>query len=328
MGEGHPPMNTTGSLSRLDLNLLISLDALLTERSVSRAAHRLHLSQPSLSAALARLRTHFSDPLLVRRGNSHDLSPLALRLVDQVSATLEGARRIFEEQAEWDPTTANREFSVYMSDYALCTIAPVVARIARSIAPSVRFRFLLHSPAIVDDASEQLRNVDGIVLPHGYLTDLPFLDLWQDDWMLIASADNPIVERGVELEDLGAAQWVYTFQTRTAFTSASRQLQYMGIEPHIAAVVESFHALPLFVKDTDRIGLVQRGLLSSLPAQDGIVALTPPFDVVPLANALWWHPVHRGDPAHRWLRDLFAQAAASLATDLARNRKHNQPTPD
>src|SRR6478735_12264690 len=102
-------MKSTSALSRLDLNLLVSLDALLTERSVSRAAQRLHLSQPSLSASLARLRTHFGDPLLVRRGNAYDLSPLALRLVDQVSTTLESARRIFEEQADWDPATASRE---------------------------------------------------------------------------------------------------------------------------------------------------------------------------------------------------------------------------
>src|SRR6478736_9807851 len=79
-------------LSRLDLNLLISLDALITERSVTRAAERLHLSQPTLSASLARLRTHFGDPLLARRGNSYDLTPLAARLADQVPTVLEGAR--------------------------------------------------------------------------------------------------------------------------------------------------------------------------------------------------------------------------------------------
>ena len=139
------------------------LDALLTERSVhpgSRPA-----SRPAVPASLARLRTHFGDPLLVRRGNAYDLSPLALRLVDQVSTTLESARRIFEEQADWDPATASREFSVYMSDYALCTIAPIVSRLAHETAPGIRFRFLLHNPAIVDDAVEQLREVDGLVIP-------------------------------------------------------------------------------------------------------------------------------------------------------------------
>jgi LysR family nod box-dependent transcriptional activator len=306
-------MISTASLSRLDLNLLVSLDALLTERSVSRAAQRLHLSQPSLSASLARLRAHFSDPLLVRRGNSHDLSPLALRLVEPVSATLEAARRIFEEQAEWDPAVVTREFSIYMSDYALNTIAPVISRLAREQAPGVHFRFLLHNPTIVDDATERLRGVDGIIIPHGYLADLPYVDLWQDDWMIVASAENPVVVRGLTLEDLADAAWVYTYQTRTAFTSASRQLQYLGIEPRVEAVVESFTALPLFVEGTDRLGLLQRRLLDRLTRSHGVVALDPPFDAVPVSNALWWHPVHRGDPAHQWMRELVAQAGAAMS---------------
>lgn len=306
-------MRSGASLSRLDLNLLVSLDALLTERSVSRAAQRLHLSQPSLSASLARLRTHFSDPLLVRRGNSHDLSPLAVRLADQVSATLEAARRIFEEQAEWDPATATREFSIYMSDYALNTIAPVVSRLSREEAPGVHFRFLLHNPTIVDDAAERLRGVDGIILPHGYLVDLPYVDLWQDEWMIVAASDNPIVERGIQLDDLATAAWVYTYQTRTAFTSASRQLQYLGIEPHVEAVVESFTALPLFIEGTTRLGLLQRGLLDSMTSRPGIAAVEPPFEAVPLSNALWWHPVHRGDPAHQWMRELVERAGTVMA---------------
>ena len=307
-------MKSTSALSRLDLNLLVSLDALLTERSVSRAAQRLHLSQPSLSASLARLRTHFGDPLLVRRGNAYDLSPLALRLVDQVSTTLESARRIFEEQADWDPATASREFSVYMSDYALCTIAPLVSRLAHETAPGIRFRFLLHNPAIVDDAVEQLREVDGLVIPHGWLSGLPYVDLWHDRWMIIAASDNPRLRDGVTLDDLVDASWVFTYQTRTAFTSASRQLQYLGIEPRVEVVVESFTALPLFVRGTDRLGLVQQGLLASMPEIEGVVAVPPPFDAVPLSSALWWHPVHRGDPAHAWMRGIFAQAGALLST--------------
>ncbi|GAA1936297.1 LysR family transcriptional regulator [Microbacterium aoyamense] len=313
-------MNSSASLSRLDLNLLVALDALLTERSVSRAAQRLRLSQPSLSASLARLRTHFADPLLVRRGNSHDLSPLAVRLIDQVSSTLESARRIFEEQAEWDPSTATREFSVYMSDYGLSTVAPVVSRIAREEAPGIRFRFLLHNPTIVDDASETLRDVCGIVIPHGYLSDLPYVDLFNDEWMLVMSADNPLAHRPRTVEDLADVTWVYTFQTRTAFTSASRQLQYMGIEPHVEVVVESFLALPLFVRDTDRVGLLQRGLLASLPSIAGVVAVEPPFDAAPISSALWWHPVHRGDPAHAWARDLFDRAGRQLTREWATDR--------
>ncbi|MBN9183250.1 MAG: LysR family transcriptional regulator, partial [Microbacterium sp.] len=94
-------MTDLALLSRLDLNLLVSLDALLTERSVTRAADRLHLSQPALSASLARLRTHFGDPILARRGNSYELTPFALRLAEHTTVALEAARRVFESQASW-----------------------------------------------------------------------------------------------------------------------------------------------------------------------------------------------------------------------------------
>lgn len=92
-------MAENSPLSRLDLNLLVSLDALLTEQSVTRAADRLHLSQPALSASLARLRTHFGDQILARRGNAYELTPFAIRLTEHTSTALEAARRVFESQA-------------------------------------------------------------------------------------------------------------------------------------------------------------------------------------------------------------------------------------
>lgn len=301
-------MSRRGSLSRLDLNLLAPLDAILTERSVTRAAQRLQLSQPSLSAALARLRTHFGDPLLVRRGNRYDLSPLALKLADPVSATLDSARRIFEEQGEWDPRTATREFSVYMSDYALCTIAPIVSRIASVDAPSVRFRFLLQGSSIIDEADERLRSVDALIAPQGMIADLPHTDLWRDEWVIIADAHNDAARRGLTPEDLATSPWVHTFQTPTASTPALRQLQYLGIEHHVEATVESFQALPLFVRGTARLGLLQRGLLSSLPSLDGLIAVESPLALAPLVPTLWWHPSHHGDPGHTWMRATFVRA--------------------
>lgn len=310
-------MRKRGPLSRLDLNLLTPLDALLTERSVTRAAQRLQLSQPSTSAALARLRTHYGDPLLVRRGNEYDLSPLALKLVDQVSAVLDGARHIFDEQGAWNPEDAIREFSVYMSDYALCTIAPIVSRIASLEAPGVRFRFLLQSPTIIDEADERLRSVDALIAPHGMIADLKYVDLWRDEWVIIAADDNEAALRGLSREDLTTSPWVHTFQTRTASTPALRQLQYLGIEPHVEATVESFQALPLFVRGTARLGLLQRGLLASLPSLDGLIAVEPPIELAPLVNALWWHPAHRSDPAHAWMRAIFVRAGEIRDSEIS-----------
>ena len=311
-------MKSRAPLSRLDLNLLIALDALLIERSVSRAAQRLHLSQPALSASLARLRTHFGDQLLARRGNTYDLTPLAIRLVEHVSGALESARRVFEIQAEWNAAESTREFSIYMSDYGMATIAPVASRIASTEAPGIHFRFLLHNPTIVEDAAVRLRSVDGIVIPHGFLTDLRYTDLWHDDWVVLAASDHQAAQSGLTLEDLAGAAWVFTYQSRTAFTSAGRQLQQLGIEPNIDVVVESFLALPQFVVGTNRLGMVQRGTAQLMQNLEDVVILEPPFEATPLTNALWWHPIHTADPAHTWMRETLVRAGQSLTGDIAR----------
>jgi len=310
-------MNAEAPLSRLDLNLLVALNALLSERSVSRAADRLHLSQPTLSASLARLRTHFGDQLLARRGNTYDLTPLGARLAELVPTVLEGARRIFEIEADWNPAGSTREFSIYLSDYGMATVAPVVARLSHGLAPDIRFRFLLHTPAIVDDAAERLRSVDGIVLPHGFLSNLPFTDLWRDEWVVVASEDHPAVGRGLSLDDLASASWVLTYQTRTAFTSASRQLQQLGLEPRVEVVVESFLAVPQFVIGTSRLAMVQRGIARLIERFDGVALLDPPFEATPLSNALWWHPAYRNDPAHAWMREIFVRAGGILSEQAA-----------
>lgn len=304
-------------LSRLDLNLLVALDALLSEQSVTRAAERLHLSQPALSASLARLRTHFNDPILARRGNSYELTPLALRLTEHTTTALEAARRVFESQASWTPHESTREFSIYGSDYGFATIGSAVSRLAAESAPGVRFRFMLHNPAIVDDVNNRLRSADGMVIPHGHLADLPYEDLWRDDWLIVASESNDLIGDELTMELLGALPWVLTFQSRTAFTSAARQLQQLGIEPRIEAVVESFLSLPHFIAGTSRLGLIQAGLASAATGVPGIRLLTPPFDATPVVNALWWHPVHNRDPEHIWMRALFEQAALEVRTDLS-----------
>lgn len=296
-------------LSRLDLNLLVSLDALLAERSVTKAAERLHLSQPALSASLARLRTHFGDQILARRGNTYELTPLAIRLAEQTSTALEAARRVFEAEATWDPATSTREFAIYGSDYAIATVGRAAALLARDRAPAARFRFMLHSPAVIDDVEMRLRSVDGLLIPHGFLTNLPFTDLWKDGWVIVADEANERARTQMTMDLLAESPWVFTYQSPTAFTSAGRQLQQLGIEPRVEAVVESFLALPQFIAGTDRLGLIQSGLAPFVESSEGVRVLTPPFDAIPITNALWWHPIHDRDPEHLWMRELFAEAA-------------------
>lgn len=304
----HSAVSDQPLLSRLDLNLLVALDALLTERSVTRAAERLHLSQPALSASLARLRTHFNDQILARRGNTYELTPFAVHLADHTAVALEATRRVFESQATWSAEESTREFSIYGSDYGFVTVGSVVSRLAAERAPGVRFRFMLHNPAIVDDAAARLRSADGIIIPHGPLSDLPYADLWHDDWVAIVADTNEAVGDALTMEQLAEFPWAMTYQSRSAFTSAGRQVQQLGIEPRIEVVVESFLSMTHFITGTSRIAVIQAAIADLAVRGGGVRVVGLPFTPTPLTNALWWHPVHGRDPEHAWMRELFVEA--------------------
>ena len=305
-------------LSRLDLNLLVALDALLTERNVTRAAARLQLSQPSLSASLGKLRRHFDDALLARRGNAYELTPLAVRLAEHTTVALDAARRVFESQSRWDPAESEREFIIHSSDYSMATIAPRVTRIAHEQAPNVRLHFVPTSPETMDEVLLRLPSIDALILPHGVLSEqLPSMDVIRDDWVALAASNNERVADGLTMEALSGSPWVFTYRTRSAFTSVGRQIEQLGVNPWIEAVVESFVMLPLFVERTDRLAIIQRHLSPLAQRMGDVQVLELPFEAVPLLNALWWHPVHEPDPEHRWLREVFAAARIGFGEDGA-----------
>lgn len=310
-------------LARLDLNLLISLAALLEERSVTRAAERLRLSQPALSASLAKLRRHFNDQLLARHGNIYELTPLAARLLEPVSLALESVRRVFESESDFDPRSSTREFQIYGSDYGFATVGQAVSRLAAHEAPGVKFRFALHSPRIVEEAHDLLRTSDGLLIPHGHVTALGSDDLWSDSWVIIADEQHPELGEELTLSDLASNPWALTYQSKAAFTSAGQQLQSLGIEFDVHVVVQSFLAMPFYILGTRRLALIQASLVTTIMRIPGLRVFKPPFEAVPVANALWWHPLHENDPGHQWMRALFRRAGEEL-----QQAKGNLVTPE
>lgn len=307
------PMAVDRVLVNLDLNLLVTLDVLLRERNVTRAAEHLGSSQPAVSAALGRLRRHFGDDLLHRVGNRYELTPLATQLVSRTAPALAGVRRVFDVSAEFDPSVVEREFTVVTSDYAAAVLGPIVTRLLAERAPGVRLRLQQTSPYAVDHAVDTLRAVDGIVLPHGFLADTPCTDLYEDRWVCIVARDNDTVGAGLTLAQLGELPWVVLYNLPTAFAPAAQQLRMIGVEPRVAVVVDGFLPMPFLVAGTDRVALLQEHLARRMAGLAAVRVLPCPFEVVPLAEAFWWHPMYRADPAHAWLRDVLAEAGRLLA---------------
>jgi len=301
------------TLRNLDLNLLPTLDALLRERNVTRAAEQVGLSQPAVSAALARLRRHFGDELLHRSGNQYELTPLAQQLRAPTELALTGVRRVFDASPEFDPSSADRTFRLTMSDYAMAVFGEQLVRRLAEVAPGVRLQLNHTEPAFVDNAAETLRGVDGMVLPHGFLKDIPVTDLYDDSWVCVVSPDNPQVGEELTMEDLATLPWVVMWNLPTAFAPAARQLDMLGVEPRVEVTVDSFLSLPFLVAGTRRIAVLQTRLAERLAGVAGVRVLPCPWDAVPLKEAFWWHPSHRRDPAHQWLRDFLGQVGRELA---------------
>ena len=299
---------TESKLANLDLNLLVSLDALLQERSVSRAAVRLGLSQPSLSAALARLRRHFRDDLLDRVGNRYELTPLAAQLAEQTTSALVAVARVFASEPDFDPATAEREFTVLISDYAITVLGPRLAVLLQQ-APHVRLRLHQLAVPVVDTGAEALRNVDAMVLPHGFLSDLPSQQLFTDRWVCIVAADHPTVGEKLTMTDLEELPMVVAHHEPASYTPAGKQLSILGVQPRVQLVAETFLALPFLVAAGSGVALIQERLARQLTPAVPIRVLPCPFEVASLIEALWWHPMYARDAGHRWLRQVFTEAA-------------------
>ncbi|WP_406470263.1 LysR family transcriptional regulator [Streptomyces sp. NBC_01615] len=299
------------NLARLDLNLVVALRALLEERNVTRAGQRVGLSQPAMSAALSRLRRHFDDDLLARTGGHYELTALGQVLLDRSTTAYDLLERLFSSQASFDPTQEKREFRLMASDYAVAVFGAELARAVHASAPGIRLRFTQTPTTVVDDTGLLLSAADGLLMPHGIISDYPATDLYEDRWVFLVAEDHPDVGDHLTRKDLALLPWV-TYQ-RTYDAPAVRQLGMLGIEPNVEVSADSFLALPLLVAGTRRIALVQERLARLLAPVAAVRVLQPPYEAVPLREALWWHPVHTHDAAHIWLRETAARVAAGMA---------------
>ncbi|MGW6059623.1 LysR family transcriptional regulator [Streptomyces sp. NPDC055189] len=300
---------------RLDLNLVIALRALLEERNVTRAGARVGLSQPAMSAALGRLRRHFDDELLARAGGSYELTPLGLALRERSASACDLLDRLFSTQADFDPAAETREFTLLTSDYGASIFGAELSRRLHREAPGVRLTFQQTGPVVVENPATALSTVDGLLMPHGIIDGFPTVELYEDRWVCIVADDHPDVGDALTLDDLARLPWA-VYQ-RPYDAPAARQLNMLGISPHVEVSVQSFQLLPRMVEGTRRIAMIQERLARRVVQFAAVRILACPFDAVPVRETMWWHPMHEQDGAHVWLRRMATEVGASL-TDAPR----------
>jgi DNA-binding transcriptional LysR family regulator len=294
-------------LGNLDLNLMRALDALLREGNVTRAAERLNLTQPTLSASLSRLRKHFGDELLRRDGNQLALTPLALRLRPLVGEAIDSAERLFRAHLVFDPASSTRRFTVVASDYGTGIVGAWWSAAVSLRAPYMRTAFRSWPFESLFPLEVRARDIDGLIAPHGLPPEsMPHVDVVSDRWVIVADQDNKLVSDEPTFGELIALPWASAFDGPQLVPAGIDPREWSSISASVQVVVDSLADLPLCVRNTNRVGIVQQRLITALGTDVGLRVLELPFTVEPIRLAFWWHPAYDADPEHVWFRSLLA----------------------
>ncbi|NHW47931.1 LysR family transcriptional regulator [Paenarthrobacter sp. MSM-2-10-13] len=299
-------------MKNLDLNLLPQLQVLLELRNVSRAAERLQLSQPATSAAMARLRRHFDDELLVRNGRSYELTPFAQSLVPLVDEAMLHIQRATRVRSGFDPTTSEREFVIAASDYAAALIVGPLRGILRQEAPHVVVDIVPTSG--VQGALADYSRMDLLVGPIGYKMQGTTKQLFRDSFVAVADAGSPLLQLPrLTLEDIVGVPHAVGYFGEGISTPADKLFEKRGVRRRVAAVVAGFLSLPLMVEGTDLVALVPRMLASRAQRGASIEVLEFAGELeAALVEAMYWHPSLTEDPANAWLRSVVQRACSQL----------------
>lgn len=298
-------------VNQVDLNLLVALDALLTEQNVTRAAQRLYIGQPAMSASLARLRTLFDDPLLVRVGRTMRLTPLAEMLTEQVRDVLLAVDQILTTRATFDPSL-ERTFTLMASDYATLVLLRSVFEFLSAEAPKVRLMIAPMDPSFLDLL--QRGEVDFLMLPReldpGFVA-LPQSVLFEDDFVCVVWERHPDVGEQID-RDLFSRLPHLAFGGASMHSLPDSWLDELGVVRNVEATTQSFALAPLFIRGSRMVAVVHRRVAEIFEPIAQCRILPLPFDLPTIHETLFWHPRLDADPAHRWLREKIASIAATL----------------
>jgi DNA-binding transcriptional LysR family regulator len=296
-------------LRRVDVNLIVVLDAILRERNLTHAGDAVGMTQPAVSGALARLRQQFNDPLLIRQGRSFELTPLAASMESTVAQAMTEIQRTLDLLPTFEPATSTRSFSIAASDYVLSQVtAPLLSLIGQS-APGVSLEFESLPAGVSLNALDLLRR-DVVIAGTGRGVPGKKQSLFSDEFVCIADRNNPrLRERSLSLLDLEELRHVRSTFGEEVVTHIDDMLASGGVSPHVGVSVQGFLAVPLLVSGTAMIGHVPLRL--ALQYQDvlGLVIARTPLRAPVLVEAAHWHPSKTADPALRWLVAQLRSAA-------------------
>jgi DNA-binding transcriptional LysR family regulator len=298
---------------RLDLNLLVTLEALLAEENVTRAAARLHLSQPAVSAQLSRLRDVFDDPLLIPAQRGMTPTAKALELVEPLREALDQVRAAVSTHRAFDPAKARLTVAIAASDYLQAALLQALVLDLRRKAPGVRVALRNLDGAQL--AAQMVRGeVDlALMTPQTAPSGLRSRRLFDERFVLIARRNHPRVRRRLTVAQFAALEHVIVSPRGGSFsTPADTALAALGHKRTVVLSAASFLFVPEIVAASDFVALVPERLVRD--RADRLQVLDCPFEVKGFAVAMLWHERNHGHPGQRWVREQVVALAGDDAS--------------
>lgn len=299
-------------LRNLDLNLLVVFDVLWSERSVSRAARRLHRTQSAVSLALERLRGAFGDPLFNWNGREMQPTARAEALAPRIRAIVNQVNEALELQLD-DPRMARREFAIATADYIDWLLGGGLMARLEAEAPNLTLHFLDVKPVMSE--GRRATETDLFIVPKGAVNtaQLSHAALFRDRYVCVAARDNAEVYEGMSVEEFVALpQATYTAMRGGVYSHETQHLAELGVRYRNRVLTPHYMALPMIVSASGGVAVMQERLARFMSALVPLKLVTPPVSYPELEINLYWHPDFDDDATHRWLREQIVAVSAGL----------------
>ena len=294
------------NLRRLDLNLLVTLDVLLSEHNVTRAAQRLNFSQPSVSVHLAKLREIFEDPLLLPGPRGMRPTARADELREPLRQALETLERAVSPASPFDPAQASHTWRVAATDYGESTIVLPALSGLRSVAPGTRLAILELVPPRIARQAEQGEIDLAFHISEGAPPGLRRRVLFTERYVLVGRAGHPRLKRRPTLAQFCELEHVIVSPDGGGFHGITdRALAEVGLARRVVLSVPHFLFMMSALASTDLVAMLPARLVRDTSA---LQRVEPPVDVPGYEMSMLWHERSHRDPAHKWLREHIADS--------------------
>jgi DNA-binding transcriptional LysR family regulator len=294
---------------QLDLNLLVALDALLTECSITGAARRLNLSQSATSGVLARLREFFDDDLLVQVGRTMMPTPLGTELVGRARQVLQTIHSTIVTRSSFDHRTSHRHFRIGAWDFVKTVLLAPVAQRLSEIAPNITLD-IVH-PEDCSAGPLDRGELDLLIMPEDLLDKTrPKLTLFESRHVCALWTGNPLVGDSLSFEQfVSLGHVVIRFGKTRAPGFEEWFIERFGHTRRIEVITDDYTSMAQLIPGTLRIATLHERLGRFYAEKIGLKLLPPPIEIPPMNETMQWHEYLDGDQGHAWLRQLIHEVA-------------------